>query len=121
MVANIQNLKVPTSEEAREYGRKGGLASGQARRKKKEDIQSAKTIVEALFAKKTKDKKGKKLTYKEAMIAKVFEKAIKDGSLTAINMLLSIAGENPNKPIIDISGFNITVADEKAREALEDL
>lgn len=30
-MANAQNLKVPTSEEAREYGRKGGIASGKAR------------------------------------------------------------------------------------------
>lgn len=34
MANNIDNLKVPTSEEAREYGRKGGIASGEARRKK---------------------------------------------------------------------------------------
>ncbi len=30
-MANTQNLKVPTSEEAREYGRKGGIASGKSR------------------------------------------------------------------------------------------
>lgn len=33
--ANISNLRVPTSEEARENGRKGGIASGKARRKKR--------------------------------------------------------------------------------------
>lgn len=33
-MANEQNLKVPTSEEAREYGRLGGIASGEARRQK---------------------------------------------------------------------------------------
>lgn len=33
--ANVQNLRVPSSEEAREIGRKGGIASGEARRNKK--------------------------------------------------------------------------------------
>lgn len=35
MAANKQNLKVPTSEEARKNGRKGGLASAAARQKRK--------------------------------------------------------------------------------------
>lgn len=55
------------------------------------------------------------------MIKKLVNKAVNDGSLTAMNMLLAIVGENPNKPMIDITGFNITVADSKAKEALEDL
>ena len=34
IVANEQNLRVPTSEEAREIGRKGGIRSGEVRREK---------------------------------------------------------------------------------------
>ena len=34
-MANEQNLKVPTSSEARRNGKKGGIASGIARREKK--------------------------------------------------------------------------------------
>lgn len=34
-MANEQNLRVPTSSEARENGKKGGIASGKARREKK--------------------------------------------------------------------------------------
>lgn len=121
-MANDENLRpVQTKEEARERGRIGGIKSGEARRKKKEDIKTAKAIVEALFAEKIKDKKGKKFTVKEVMIKKLVDKALRDGSLTAMNMLLAIVGENPNKPMIDITGFNITVADSKAKEALEDL
>jgi hypothetical protein len=33
--ANVQNLRVPSSEEAREIGRRGGIASGEARQKRK--------------------------------------------------------------------------------------
>ena len=34
-MASIDNLKVPTSEEAREYGRRGGLASAKAKQERK--------------------------------------------------------------------------------------
>ena len=34
-MANEKNLRTPTTNEAREIGRKGGIASGQARREKK--------------------------------------------------------------------------------------
>lgn len=35
MALNKQNLRVPTSEEARINGRKGGIASGKARKERK--------------------------------------------------------------------------------------
>lgn len=34
-MANEDNLRTPSTEEAREIGRKGGIASGEARRKRK--------------------------------------------------------------------------------------
>ena len=34
-MANTKNLKVPTSEEARKNGKKGGIASGKARAERK--------------------------------------------------------------------------------------
>ena len=34
-MSNLDNLRVPTSEEAREMGRKGGLASAKARKDRK--------------------------------------------------------------------------------------
>lgn len=43
---NEKNLRVPTSEEAREIGRKGGQASGQARREKRTIQQILKTITD---------------------------------------------------------------------------
>lgn len=47
-----KNLRVPTSKEARENGKKGGIASGEARRRKK----SMKESFEALFAMQACDK-----------------------------------------------------------------
>ena len=44
-MANIENLKVPTSEEARKYGAMGGIASGEARRQKKSLREKAKLLM----------------------------------------------------------------------------
>lgn len=54
MANGKDNLIVPTSEEAREYGRKGGLASGEARRAKKTMAQLAELM---LNSKLSEDKK----------------------------------------------------------------
>ena len=44
-MANIDNLRVLTSEEAREIGSKGGIASGEARRQKKSLREKAKLLM----------------------------------------------------------------------------
>lgn len=44
-MANIDNLRVPTSEEARRYGAMGGIASGEARRQKKSLREKAKLLM----------------------------------------------------------------------------
>lgn len=44
-MANIENLRVPTSEEARINGQKGGIASGEARRQKKSLREKAKLLM----------------------------------------------------------------------------
>lgn len=45
IMANIENLKVPTSEEARINGRKGGIASGKARKEKASILKSLNTVL----------------------------------------------------------------------------
>lgn len=44
-MANTDNLRVPTSEEAREIGRKGGIASGKARKEKASLRKGLETIL----------------------------------------------------------------------------
>lgn len=46
MARNVQNLRPPTPEEARERGRKGGLASAAARKKKKQRRQLTAEVLE---------------------------------------------------------------------------
>lgn len=46
-MANEQNLKIPSSSEARENGKKGGIASGKARRKKANLKKAFETILQS--------------------------------------------------------------------------
>lgn len=46
MAKGQENLRVPTSEEAREIGRKGGIASGKARKAKKSFAEAARWALE---------------------------------------------------------------------------
>ena len=58
-MANIENLKVPTSEQAREYGRKGGIASGKARQEKATFKKQLQMILD--------EKYNEQMTYREAI------------------------------------------------------
>ena len=49
-MAGADNLKVPTSEEARKYGRKGGIASGKARREKADLKKKVNQILKWTFS-----------------------------------------------------------------------
>ena len=72
MANNTQNLKVPTSEEALEYGRLGGIASGEARRKKA-------TMLSVL--EKTLDETNNKgLTYRELVTLGLIKGAMNGSS-----------------------------------------
>ena len=79
------NLKVPTSEEARRNGRKGGLKSAEARRTRKTFIELAMDLSEE---------------ERKAMFDALVDQA-KLGSLSHLQFYLALAGEavakNPRK------------------------
>lgn len=62
-MANEQNLRTPTSEEAREIGRKGGIASGKARKEKA-------TLREVLMAELDEKDERTGLTRRQLLIKK---------------------------------------------------
>lgn len=99
-MAKSKNLKTPTTEEARERGRKGGIASGKARREKKE----LRECLEILLQTKMTDKSGKEMTGAEALAAKLFTAALKekDGSKLArlIEVLRDTAGQKPVEKVM---------------------
>ena len=93
-MANEQNLKPFTSdknrEEAVKNGKKGGKASGEARRAKR-DLRLA---LEMLLEKNFKDKNGNDITGTEAITAKLFEQAMK-GNVKAFETLRDTVGQKP--------------------------
>ena len=90
-MANNDNLKKLTSEEARENGRKGGLASVEARRAKK----TMKEMLDYLLEKEIENSRtGEKVTYREAMLIAAIKKAIK-GDIKASQFVRDTAGEAP--------------------------
>lgn len=84
-MVNKQNLKVPTSEQAREYGRKGGIASGKTRQEK----ATMKKALEMLLDEQNK-KSGK--TYRELATLGLIQGAIK-GKSENYRLMLELLGE----------------------------
>lgn len=98
-MANIENLKVPTSEEAREYGRKGGIASGKARREKKTMRETLEMLLEM------ETKSGR--TNREEITIGLINGA-KKGNATNYRTVLETLGEllpqeNTTTPIVEIN------------------
>ena len=92
-MANEKNLRPPQStDEARERGKKGGIASGKARLEKK----TAREFAEAALNAEVKDKAtGKMVVVKDAIIQGVIAKAIQEKDLAAIKYLFELTGESP--------------------------
>ena len=101
-MGNEQNLKPFTSdqsrEEAAENGRKGGIASGEARRRKR-DLRLA---LEILLEKEYTDKKGKVMTGAEAITTKLFEQAMK-GNVKAFETIRSTVGQDPVQKVEQVN------------------
>ena len=83
------------TEEARARGRKGGKASGEARRRKR-DLRLA---IEALFEEEYTDKMGNTLSGAEVIALKQMEKAMK-GDWRAFQLLRDTAGQKPVEKVM---------------------
>lgn len=90
---NEKNL-IPNSErspnEVRENGKKGGIASGEARRAKKSLREAMQILMDADLT----GKDGKTMTGTEAMAAKAFQAALK-GDWKAWELVRDTAGQKP--------------------------
>ena len=99
MAANPQNLRTPTSEEAREIGRKGGLASAAARAKKKSLQEIAKMLLESEGGltdeqRKRMESLGIPCTQGSALVLAMQDKAHK-GSERAAEFIRDTSGQTP--------------------------
>lgn len=117
-MAGKDNLRVPSSTEARENGSKGGKASAASKRRKKE----FRDVFQALLdGRDIKGPDGKKLTGTEALAMKVFQLALK-GDLRAFEIIRDTVGQKPVDKV-EVSSIDQSVKDDVDRlisEALED-
>ena len=100
MANNIQNLRpVQTKEEARERGAKGGIASGEARRRRR-------TLKEELLLMLSDPEVQEKLS------AAIMKKGM-DGDIRAFEVIRDTIGEKP-KDVFDINSneINIRITDD---------
>lgn len=98
-MANNENLKRLSPSEARENGKKGGKASGEARRRKRDMKAELLLVMDELIT----DRKGKKTTARRAISLTLLKKSL-DGDLKAIKLLLEIIGELPKEVVNDGNG-----------------
>ncbi len=87
---NSENLKTPTTEEARERGKKGGLASGKVRAEKKRLKEAVERVLSASY----KNKDGENLSGYELTAIALFDKA-RSGDVSAFNSIRDLLGEKP--------------------------
>lgn len=118
-MANEQNLTGRgfdelTAEEQREIARKGGKASAEARRAKR-DLRKA---LEMLLEKDFTDKSGRTLTGTEAITAKLFEQAMK-GNVKAFETIRATVGQDPVQKV-QVAEVSQEVVDEIERMVLDD-
>lgn len=118
-MANDSNLEGKgfderTAEEQREIARQGGIASGEARRRKR-DLRQA---LEALLEKEFKGKDGITLTGAEAIALKQMEKALK-GDTKAFEVVRDTAGQKPVEKVM-IAEVDQSVIDEVEKAVLDE-
>ncbi len=97
----IENLiPVRSEDEAREKGRKGGIASGKARREKRDRKQMASDLLDLTMQGAGVDKikkffniKGIELNAYQVTVLSCLMKAMQKGDANALEKLLKISGE----------------------------
>lgn len=104
-MANEQNLRPSEYKLSQDEAKKGGIASGEARRRKR-DIRLA---LEALLEKDISDKNGNVMTTTEAIALKQIEKALK-GDTKAFEVVRDTVGQKPTEKL------DLTVNDDSTRE-----
>ena len=113
-MANEQNLKPSEYKLSQEEAKKGGKASGEARRRKR-DIRLA---MEALLEKDYKGKDGKVISGAEAIALKQMEKALK-GDAKAFELVRDSSGQKPVDKVV-VAEVEQSVIDEVERAILDD-
>jgi hypothetical protein len=102
-MANVKNLIPYTSEQSREEasknGRKGGEASGKARRAKKNLREALQALLDTTIL---DEKTGIEMTGTEAVAVKLFQRFLQDGDLKAFELIRDTSGQKPVEKVVQI-------------------
>ena len=108
-IENLIPMTELTVDEQREMARKGGVASGKARREKRDRKQIASELLDLTVSGAGIDKikkffniKGVELTAYDTMFLSCMMKAMQKGDANALEKLLKIAGEQFTE-LLDVS------------------
>lgn len=115
-MANEENLKPPTTSEARKRGKKGGVKSGKARKERKAMKETAEIILGLTLKDGTVTAlediqsmaaaNGKNITVQDAIILKQAQKALK-GDIRAAEFIRDTSGNRPtNEQRMDVAVDN---------------
>lgn len=115
-MANEENLKPPTTSEARKRGQKGGVKSGKARKERKAMKETAEMILGLTLKDGTVTAlediqsmaaaNGKNITVQDAIILKQAQKALK-GDIRAAEFIRDTSGNRPtNEQRMDVAVDN---------------
>ena len=101
---NKENLVVPTSEQARKYGSKGGIASGESRKNKKLLRKAFQDLLDGEF---TLEEGGEKLGGYNALATSMIKEAL-GGNVKAFVAIRDTIGEKPTDTIGFEDSENLT-------------
>lgn len=121
-MANEQNLRpVHTSEEAKERGRAGGIASAKARRRRRtlRDIARAIAEEEVTISKPNGTKES--VSFDVAMVYKQYQQAIMDGDTQSARFIGELLGELKLNVALDTAGITVNVKNEEERRLIDDI
>lgn len=119
-MANEKNL-IPqskrTKEEQRAVAKKGGIASGIARREKRDMAYFARLMLDEVIT----DKKGNELPTRYVMLKSVLKKVLKDGDVQAFKTITAQAGEQPQSEELTTPVVVVVNTSDKGARAMERL
>ena len=119
MAEQSENLKkgidtqFRSGEEAAEQGRKGGVASGESRRRNRTLRQIAEMLAERKVKMPMPDGSTEEMTYDAALIQSMYQKAVAKGDTKAATFIAKVLGEIEDKHVVEGNGTVIFLPKEE--------
>ena len=112
---NDQNLRTPTTKEARERGKAGGIASGKARRKRKTIAEALRLLLDEPAS------AGSDKTRLDVIVQKCLQKVHDDPEIRDLKTLQELLGEAIIKAEVDVANLQVLVKDKDSKKDIDNL